>query len=208
MFYEPSKRNHGLPRDPFKSLVIPRPIGWITSVDAEGVVNLAPYSYFNICSAEPPTIMFAPSTRPGSSLLKDTHQNAEAYGEFVVNIATMELSEKMNLTSADFASGVSELARVGLTATPSTVVSVPRLRESPINIECRHLSTVAVPTRLPTDHKNFIVIGEVVGVHISDHVLTEGFIDIEKLRPVAKLGYLDYAVIDQRFTMPKPEVPR
>jgi len=206
MFYEPSKRNHGLPRDPFKSLVIPRPIGWITSVDANGVVNLAPYSYFNICSADPPTIMFAPSTRPDSSLLKDTHQNAERQGEFVVNIATLELSEKMNLTSADFESGVSELAKVGLSTIASEVVSVPRLRESPISMECRHLTTVTVPTRLATHQKNFIVIGEVVGVHISDAVLTNGFIDIEKLKPVAKLGYLDYAVVDQRFSMPKPEV--
>lgn len=206
MFYEPSERNHGLPRDPFKSLVIPRPIGWITTMGRDGVVNLAPYSYFNICSVDPPTVMFAPTTRPGSMAMKDTHRNIEHSGEFVVNIATYDLSEKMNLTSAEFDSGVSEVLVTGLTTAPSQLVSVPRLQQSPISMECLHLTTVTIPVRQESAQRNFIIIGEVVGVHISDDVLTDGFVDIEKLRPVAKLGYLDYAVIASRFTMPKPDL--
>lgn len=207
MFYEPSKRNHGLPRDPFTSLVVPRPIGWITTLGPDGVVNLAPYSFFNLCSSNPPAVMFAASTKPGTTSRKDSHLNAESSGEFVVNIVSCDLGEQMNLTSAPLDHGVSELALAGLETAPSRVIKTPRIASSPVGIECRHLTTVKVPSRQVGDRESFIVIGEVVGVHIDDSILVDGFVSIEKLRPVAKLGYLDYATIERGFTMAKPSIP-
>lgn len=208
MFYEPDKQNHGLPHDPVSSLVVPRPIGWITTVGANGVVNLAPYSFFNLCASNPPAVMFAPSTKPGTSFKKDSQRNAETTGEFVVNIVSYEFSEQMNLTSAPVDQEVSELTLAGLTTEPSRIVNTPRLAGSPISLECHYLTTVQVPVKKRRDRDSFIIIGEVVGVHIDDAIFVDGHISVEKLKPVSKLGYLDYATIEHCFSMAKPVVAR
>jgi flavin reductase (DIM6/NTAB) family NADH-FMN oxidoreductase RutF len=204
MFYEPKgKGSHGLPHDPFRSLVVPRPIGWISTVSAEGVVNLAPYSFFNGVSYAPPMVMFAPNGQHPEGGPKDSLKNVAETGEFVVNIATWELREEMNLTSASYPRGVDEMAEAGLEATPSKLVRPPRVEASPVHFECRHVKSVELPADDPAE-PNSVVFGQVVGIHISDDILTDGMVDMKKFKPIARLGYFDYAVVDTVFTMRRP----
>jgi flavin reductase (DIM6/NTAB) family NADH-FMN oxidoreductase RutF len=205
LFYEPRSNNHGLPRDPFKSLVVPRPIGWISTINADGVVNVAPYSHFNICSIEPHAVMFSAGSKQGRDRRKDSQRNAEDIGEFVVNMATFELREKMNETSAPLEPDVSEAVAADLKMIPSRIVRPPRVAESPIQLECKHLMTIALPCAVPMGERNSIVIGEVVGVHIADEALKNGIIDVEKLRPLARLGYMDYSFVESVFQMMRPK---
>lgn len=207
MFFEPGQHKaHGLPYNPFKALVVPRPIGWITTLDADGVVNLAPYSFFNGLSDAPPMVFFASNGRPRSDNGgKDSLRNAEETGEFVVNLATWELREQMNATSAPLPPGESELARTDLTLQPSEKVKPPRVAQSPAHLECRWLRTVDLPSSLP-DSGNHLVIGEVVGIHIDESILTaEGLVDLGRARPIGRLGYMDYAVVDTIFSLQRPK---
>src|SRR6266481_5873325 len=139
MHYEPIKDNHKLPHDPFTALVVPRPIGWITTIGASGVVNLAPYSFFNAVAARPPYVMFASGAR------KDSQRNAETSGELVANLATFDLRDQMNATSAAVDSAVSEPEIAGLEMTPSVAVKPPRVKRTPIALECKYLKTVGLP---------------------------------------------------------------
>jgi flavin reductase (DIM6/NTAB) family NADH-FMN oxidoreductase RutF len=206
MFYEPKgKGAHGLPHDPFRSLVVPRPIGWISTISAEGVVNLAPYSFFNGVSYSPPMVMFAANGQHAEGGHKDSLSNIVESGEFVVNIATWELREEMNASSASVPRAVDEMAMAGLEAAPSKLVRPPRVKASPVHFECRHVTTVELPADDPESPNN-TVFGQVVGIHISDDILTEGMVDMAKFRPIARLGYFDYTVVDNVFTMPRPEV--
>ena len=202
MFYEAGKP-HGLPHDPLKSCMIPRPIGWISSLGTDGVANLAPYSFFNGVSSAPPVVMFA-SNGPGGHGPKDTITNIEATGEFVVNMATWDLRHEMNASSAPLKPDVDEFVQAGLTAEPCTLVKPPRVVESPIHLECVYLQTVELPSDDP-EARNAMVLGRVVGIHIRDEVLTDGLVDVEKIRPLSRLGYMEYAVIDKAFTMSRPE---
>jgi flavin reductase (DIM6/NTAB) family NADH-FMN oxidoreductase RutF len=204
MFYEPRSKNHGLPHDPFKSLVIPRPIGWISTISVDGVVNVAPYSHFNICSIEPHAVMFSSGAKKAVERRKDSQRNAEDVGEFVVNFSTYDLREQMNVTSSPVDGDVSELTLTDVTTLPSKIVRPPRIAQSPIHLECRHLMSIVLPCTAPGGDRNSIVIGEVVGVHIADEVLKDGLVDVEKIRPLARLGYMDYAFIDTIFRMPRP----
>ena len=204
MFYEPLRGDHGLPHDPFKSCVVPRPIGWISTVDVDGRRNLAPYSFFSAVSWVPPMVAFAStgrSTRDGSC--KDTLANVEATGEFVVNMATAELAGAVNLSSSDLVPGADEFKLAGVEAIPSRLVRAPRVAVSPIALECRLFQIVPLPSG-STHRPNALAIGEVVGVHIADHLLVDGRIDIGRLRPVARLGYHDWAVIDEAFALAPP----
>lgn len=203
MFYE-TKNKHGLPRDPFKACVVPRPIGWITTLDDQGNVNLAPFSYFNAVSAPMPMVMFSASSRPQYGL-KDTPTNAERTGEFVCNMATWELREQMNQTSLHVPPGTDELKMVGLTAEPSVLVKPPRVKESPIHLECRFWKRVDLPDDPKPDGRNVMIIGTVVGIHIKDEVMTDGLVDMAKVRPIARLGYMDFSVVDGLFTMMRPD---
>ena len=209
MFYEPGKTDHGLPKNPFNSLVIPRPIGWITSVDADGLVNLAPYSFFNAVSYRPPTVMFSASrgaTSPDDNH-KDSQRNIEVTGEFVCNLTTWDTREAMNATSAGVGMDVDELALAGLTAEASVTVKPPRVAEAPVHLECRHIKTVELPGETPND-VYCVIFGQVVGIHIRDEFITAaGEVDVGKMRPIARLGYQDYAVVnaDTIFTMQRPE---
>lgn len=202
MFYR-TDEPHGLPRDPFKALVAPRPIGWISSVSADGVVNLAPYSFFNAVSDRPPMVMFAANGRHSEGLHKDSLKNVHETGEFVCNLATWDLREAMNMSSSQVGREVDEFALAGLSTAPSELVAPPRVAQSPVHLECRWLNTVALPCTQPGMSNN-VVFGQVLGVHIDESVLKDGFVDISALRPVARLGYLDYAVVDETFSMGRP----
>ncbi len=203
MFYEPARASHGLAVDPFKSLVVPRPIGWITSLDPEGQVNLAPFSFFNAVAEEPHMVLFAPNGRKPDRHIKDSRSNIEATGEFVCNLATWELREAMNATSAVLPAGTDEMAAAGLTPAPSRLVRPPRVAESPAHLECRLWKVVDLPSHDP-EEPNCIVIGEVVGIHIADRLIKNGRVDTVAARPIARLGYSEYAVVDGKFSMRRP----
>lgn len=197
MFYETDTNNHGLKHNPFKALVAPRPIGWISTVSSDGVVNLAPYSFFNGVSDDPPFVMFS------SAGQKDSQRNAEETGEFVCSLATYDLREHMNTTSAGVGPEIDEMALAGLTPAPSKLVKPPRVAESPVALECRHFQTIALPAAEGKDGYS-VVLGHVVGIHIDESVLDDGLVDMQKLRPIARLGYMDYTVVDTVFSMDRP----
>ena len=198
MFYDPRTEKHGLKHSPVTALVVPRPIGWITTLNKEGVVNLGPYSFFNLVSGYPPWVIFSSAPR------KHSQTNAEATGEFVFNLATWDLREEMNASSAEFPEGVSEPEKVGLEMVPSRNVKPPRVKRSPVAIECKYYKTVDLIGSDGKPNRSHIVIGEVVGIHIDDSVIVDGMVDITKMKPIARLGYMDYAVVDEFFTMPRP----
>ena len=202
MFYETATKAHGLPHDPFKSCIVPRPIGWISTLDPEGRVNLAPYSFFNGIASDPPMVMFA-SSGSADRATKDTQANCEATGEFVANLATWDLREAMNATSAAVAAGVDEMDLAGLETAPSRLVKPPRVKAAPIHMECLYHQTVDLPCD-ETGSRNAIVLGRVVGIHIDDAVLRDGLVDIAKIRPIARLGYMDYTSVESVFAMQRP----
>ncbi|MFZ5791898.1 MAG: flavin reductase family protein [Pseudomonadota bacterium] len=204
MFYDARRGDHGLALDPFKALVVPRPIGWITSLSAAGVVNLAPFSFFNAVAEGPPMVMFGPGGRKADRPVKDSRANIEATGEFVCNLATWDLREQMNKTSARLPAETDEMAYAGLTPAPSRLVKPPRVAEAPVHLECRYWKTVELPTDDP-EEPNAIIIGEVVGVHIADHLIREGRVNIVAAKPIARLGYAEYCVVDQAFRMRRPD---
>lgn len=197
MFYEPSK-GHGLPHDPFKAIVAPRPIGWISSQAADGSLNLSPYSYFNALSTHPHLVMFS-SEGP-----KDSLANVRETGEFVVNLATRDLIEKVNQSSIDAPRGVSEFDHAGLTPAPSLLVRPPRVAEAHAALECR-LTDVYEPKALDGSHAGvFVVFAECVGVYIDEAVMTDGLFDIVKAGTTARLGYRDYATVTETFELIRP----
>jgi flavin reductase (DIM6/NTAB) family NADH-FMN oxidoreductase RutF len=206
MFYR-TDQAHGLPHSPFNALVVPRPIGWVSTVDREGRVNLAPYSFFNAIAYEPPQVMFSGTGPHSGGGLKDSIKNVEETGEFVCNLVTAELAQAMNLSSASAPRDVDEFELAGLTKAPSTLVAPPRVLESPAHLECRLVKVVDLATTDPVRAPNRMVIGEVVGIHIDDAVLTDGLVDMAKLRPLARLGYMDYATLDSVFQMQRPGWP-
>ncbi|MBX6368838.1 MAG: flavin reductase family protein [Rhodospirillales bacterium] len=202
MFYDCAKNDHGLKHDPFKACIVPRPIGWISTISKDGVVNLAPFSFFNAVSESPPMVMFATNGSHRHGGLKDSLQNAIDTREFVVNLATWDLREAMNATSAGVESTVDEAAVAGLAMAPSRLVKPPRVAASPVHLECALHDVVELP---PARYgPNHLVIGRVLGVHIEDGVLVEGRLDLSRVRPIARLGYHDYTVVGEIFTMMRP----
>ena len=200
MFYEVAKRNHGLPHDPFKALVAPRPIGWITAMSARGEINLSPYSFFDAVSDLPPMVAFSSQGR------KDALSFIEETGEFVCNLATWSLRQAMNETSAPLARGNNEMVHAGLTPAPSRLVKPPRVAEAPAAIECRHMQTVPLTPLAGGEPRYFLVIGEVVGVYIDDSFIVDGFVDTAAMRPITRAGYRDYFVAtpETKFSMTRP----
>ena len=203
MFYsDPSK--HGLKHNPFKALVAPRPIAWVSSRSAAGVVNLAPFSFFNAMAERPPIIVFAPNNpRPGGGR-KDTLTNIEETGDFVVNLCNWDLREAMNETSAHVAPDADEFALAGLTAAPCEKVAAPRVAEAPVALECQFLFRVRLPGGGPKIENN-ACFGKVVGIHIADDIVVDGMIDMGRYKPVARCGYMDYAVVESVFAMGRPD---
>jgi flavin reductase (DIM6/NTAB) family NADH-FMN oxidoreductase RutF len=199
MDYDPRSEPHNLARDPVTSLVVPRPIGWITTIGPCGVVNLAPYSFFNLVAGKPPCVMFASNPRTHSQ------QNAESSGEFVFNLATFDLREEMNLTSARVDENSSEPELAGLAMTPSRLVKPPRVARSPLALVCNYLQTFPVVRSTGEATTTSVVFGEVMNIHIDDSIIVDGMIDIARVRPIARLGYMDYSVVDNVFTMLRPD---
>ncbi len=198
MFYDAVANTHGLKWDPFKALVAPRPIGWISTLSKTGVVNLAPYSFFNAVSTDPHFVMFSSGGR------KDSQRNAEETGEFVCSLATYDLRDAMSHTSKHVEPEVDEMALAGLTPAPSKIVAPPRVAESPVAFECRYWRTIDLPGPNGGPGTHAIVLGQVVGVHIDDSVIVGDKVDVTKLKPIARLGYGDYAVIDEVFELTRP----
>lgn len=196
MFYDAVENSHGLRHDPFKALVVPRPIGWISSLSADGVANLAPYSFFNAVSNRPNIVMFSSGGR------KDSAANIEATGEFVCNMATWDLREAMNQSSAIVDRDIDEFELAGLEKVPSRLVKPPRVASSPVAFECTYLQTVELPPSGGVP--NLVVFGQVIGIHIDDDVIADGMVDVTKFKPIARLGYNDYAVVEKLFTMERP----
>ena len=197
-FYEP-RLGHGLPHDPFNAIVGPRPIGWISSQDSQGRLNLAPYSFFNAFNYTPPLIGFA------SVGAKDTLRNIEATGEFVWNLATRDLAEAMNLSSAPLPPGTSEFERAGLTTAPSQLVTPPRVAASPVAFECRRTQILRLQGADGTAVDTWLVLGEVVGVHIDEALLVNGIYDTAAARPVLRGGGAgDYFELGELFRMSRP----
>jgi len=202
VFYNTSDNNHNLPHDPFKACVAPRPIGWISTLSTGGVVNLAPYSFFNGIAASPPQVMYSTNgTQPHGP--KDTLANIRQTGEFVVNVATWDLREAMNISSQPAKPDEDEFAMAGLTATPSQMVKPPRIGESPISMECTLIDIIDLATN-DAEQPNTMVLGLVVGIHIDEAVLTDGMIDNAKLKLISRLGYKDYACVENVFSMSRP----
>jgi flavin reductase (DIM6/NTAB) family NADH-FMN oxidoreductase RutF len=196
LFYEPDKRDKTLlPHDPFKAVIAPRPIGWVSTLSPDGVVNLAPYSFFNIVSTKPPFVLFSSSTR------KHSQRNAEASGEFVFNLATYDLRVEMNVTGSDHSEDFSEADLAGLEMAPSRKVKPPRVARSPIALECLYNKTVELIPQSGKKSSSSLILGEVVNVHIDDAVIVNGNIDMARIRPLARLGYMDYTSVDNIFTM-------
>jgi flavin reductase (DIM6/NTAB) family NADH-FMN oxidoreductase RutF len=190
-----------LPFNPFKSCVVPRPIGWVSTISHDGIINLAPFSMFNQLNYDPPIVFFSASNRPGTGQRKDSATNAEETGEFVVSMATYDLREKVSTTAQFVDPNVDEFMLAGLTKVPSRLVKPPRVGESPIHLECVYHSTLTLPSH-QRHSQHHVVIGEVVGIHISDDVIgADGKIDIKKVRPLARLGYMDYTSVTEVFTM-------
>ena len=204
-FYRTSEP-HGLRRNPFNQLVVPRPIGWISTLDAAGAVNLAPYSFFNAVAYVPPTVMFAATGPHEQGGEKDSVANIRATGEFVFNLTTWALRDAVNASCVAAPHGVDEFEIVGLTKAPSTIVKPPRVAESPVHLECTLMKIVELPTPDATD-PNTVVFGEVIGVHIDDDVIVDGLVDVLKLDPIARLGYDQYARVTEVFSMTRPDWP-
>ena len=199
MFYDGLKNDHGLPHDPLKQLVAPRPIGWISSCNAAGRRNLAPYSYFNLVGDKPGIAMFSSVTR------KHTLANIENTGEFVCNLATWDLREQVNQSSAPVAADIDEFELTGLTPVPSRMVAPPRVGESPVALECTYIQTLDLPDGKGGEHPSKVCFGLVVGVHIDDRAIVDGLVDATFLKPIARLGYMDYAVVEEVFAMQRPQ---
>ncbi|WCB96827.1 hypothetical protein DSM104299_05595 [Baekduia alba] len=201
IFYEPGARDTELlPHDPFKALVAPRPIGWVSTLSG-GAVNLAPYSFFNAICDRPPMVMFS------SSGMKDSATFAHATREFVWNLPTYALSEAMNLTSAALPRGESEFAHAGLSTAPSRIVDTPRVAESPVAFECRVTQTLELVDVDGAATNRHVVIGQVVGVHLDESFIDDrGQVDTAALAPIARCGYTDeYTVVDALFRMKRPD---
>ncbi|MEJ8324064.1 flavin reductase family protein [Kosakonia sacchari] len=200
-FYEPAK-GHGLPHDPLNAIIGPRPIGWIASLDEQGRRNLAPYSFFNCFNYRPPIIGFA------SSGWKDSVRNISETKEFVWNLTTRALAVPMNETSASLPHGEDEFARAGLTPVASRIIKTPRVAESPVNFECRLSQCIQLTAADETPVDSWLVLGEVVAVHIDETLLENGIYQTAKAQPVLRAGGPSayYGISEaQRFDLTRPD---
>ncbi|MBS0644760.1 MAG: flavin reductase family protein [Proteobacteria bacterium] len=197
MFYEPRK-GHGLPHDPFKAIIAPRPIGWISTIDRDGRSNLAPYSFFNAIHSKPPMVMFTTES------MKHSASNAISTGEFVFNLCSKELFDGMNISSGDFPASISEFEAAGLAAAPCRIVKAPRVAAAPASLECKVVTSMQLHDLDGTALPGWMVIGQVVGVHIDDAFIRDGRFDTALAQPVARCGYRDYAAVTELFEALRP----
>jgi flavin reductase (DIM6/NTAB) family NADH-FMN oxidoreductase RutF len=198
----------GLSFNPFKAIVAPRPVGWISTVNSKGVVNLAPYSFFNAVSSDPPMVFYgANGTHDADGGEKDSLRNVRETGEFVCNLVTQELLHAMNDTATPAPRGVDEMHTVGLAQLPSRMVKPPRVAGSPAHLECKLHQFLELPADPRTGKRNVMVIGHVVAIHIDDAYIVNGRFDTARAQPVARLGYLDYAVVTEAIELKRPSWP-
>ncbi len=200
MFYRPQD-GHGLAHNPFKAIVTPRPIGWISTRGAGGVNNLAPYSFFNAVADAPPQVMFsstgAKADRDGT---KDSVANIRETGVFCVNIVSFALRDAMNVTSGGYGADVDEFAQAGLTAVPCETIDCARVGEAPASLECRMIDVIALKGAA-----NVMVLGEVMGVHMAETCIRDGRFDVLSYKPLSRLGYRDYTTVSEVFSLARPD---
>ncbi|MEM6461339.1 MAG: flavin reductase family protein [Pseudomonadota bacterium] len=199
MFYDTDTNKHGLAHDPFKALVSPRPIGWIGSVSVEGIPNLSPYSFFNAISDTPKMVMFA------SDGYKDSVTNIENTRDFTASLVSLDLVEKMNVSSVSAPPQVNEFEYAGLTAKPGVLVKAPFVGEAYAAIECKAVEVFRPKTLTGGEAEYIMVIGQVVGIHIDPYIVADGRIRMDRAAPVARLGYRDYSHAAETFEMIRPQ---
>lgn len=201
MFYQPKSKPFSI--DPFKSLVFPRPIGWISSIDKKGIANLAPYSYFNAIADDPPQIMFASSAPDKPLIKKDTLSNILETKEFVVNFATSKTKKQMNLSSLNVSKDQDEFFISNLKKRKSKLVQAPSVAESPVNLECKLIKTI----KLKSNNKKYtiMIVGEVIGIFIKDSFIKNDRVNSTAMRFVARMGYSEYTTVSSNFKMKRPK---
>ena len=199
-FFEPEQRDKTLfPWDPFKGVVVPRPIGWISSMSRAGQVNLAPYSFFNGVLSRPRIVSFCSESE------KDAATFAIESGEFAWSMATWNLREKMNATSEGLPRGQSEFAHAGLATAPCRLVRAPRVADSPAAMECKVTQVVRVKDMDGRETGGIVVYGQVVGMHLEERFIKNGRFDLSAVQPIARGGYDEYSVVERVFSMKRPE---
>ena len=198
MFYEPKK---GVPFriDPFKSLIFPRPIGWISSVNKNGVANLAPYSYFNAVTDEPPQIMFCSNGSSTHGKYKDSLSNILYTKEFVVNFVTTATRNQMSISSRDFKPDEDEFLLSNLKKKKSKLVKVPSVKDSPVNLECKLVKIIKLQSN--SDKTSTMVVGEVIGVYINNKFIKNNRVDSVSMKYIARMGYSEYTTVSSKFNL-------
>ncbi|MGH1356420.1 MAG: flavin reductase family protein [Thalassovita sp.] len=200
MFYEP-KDGHGLPHTPFNAIVTPRPIGWVSTRGANGVDNLAPYSFFNAVAYTPPQVMFASTgTKPDQSDGKDTVSNIRDTGVFALNVVSYALKDAMNASSQALPADQDEFAHAGLDKGECRTVNCPYVAAAPAVMECKLTQIIELP-----GENNRMVLGEVTGVHLDDACMVDGVFDVTKFNPLSRLGYRDYSTVRDLFSLARPD---
>ena len=200
MFYRPDD-GHGLPHNPFNAIITPRPIGWISTRDADGINNLAPYSFFNGVAYTPPQVMFATTgTKHDQDRAKDSIANIEATGVFCVNVVSHAHQDAMNASSAGLPKHVDEFAHAGLTPVACETIGCARVDGAPAALECKLTQIVTLP-----GDSNRVVFGEVIGVHLHDDHIRDGKFDVTSFKPLARLGYRDYSIVSELFSLNRPD---
>ena len=203
MHYDSIENKHGFKHDPFKALVAPRPIGWISTISSDGTLNLAPYSFFNAVAARPNYVMFTSVER------KDSLRNIEDNGEFTCSLSTWDTRDGMNMSSAPVDYLANEFALANLETAPSQFVKPPRVARAPAALECKHWKAIEMPGVVPgSDEGHFVIIGQVTGIYINDKYIHEGIVSTAEMRPLARMGYMDYGVItpETTFVLERPVV--
>jgi len=199
MFYRPEE-GHGLPHNPFNAIVTPRPIGWIATRGSDGSENLAPYSFFNAVAYVPPQVMFAStSAKPDRDGTKDSVSNIRETGVFCVNIVEYGMKDAMNLTSGPWPREVDEFEKAGIAREECRTIPCSRVANAPASLECTVVQIVQLP-----GEANFVVFGEVTGVHLRDDCLKDGVFDVLSFNPLTRMGYRDYSVIREKFSLTRP----
>lgn len=198
MFYDARRNDHGLSLDPFKAVVAPRPIGWISTLSADGIANLAPYSFFNAIAERPHYVVY------GSGGRKHSVSNIEATREFAVNLATWDLREHMNASSATVEADVDEFELAGLAKAPCQIIKPPRVAASPVCLECILHQVVPLPDD-DGEIGDYAVIGRVVGIFIDDKFIEAGRVNTAAMKPIARLGYSEYATVSEAWRMRRPD---
>ena len=198
MFYEPNKKCP-FKIDPFKSIVFPRPIGWISSISKNGIANLAPYSYFNSVADEPPQVMFCSNGSTAYGKYKDSLSNILSTKEFVVNFVTSTLRNQMNISSKDFKPDEDEFFFSNLKKKKSKLVKAPSVKDSPVNLECKLVETIKLKSN--SKKTSIMVIGEVIGIYINNKFIKNGRVDSVSMRYIARMGYGEYTTVSSKFSL-------